>query len=448
MLHRHRSVLTAVGLVLALNAAALVGIEHFRSRFHRTAPLRPGLQVREHLGADGEIYRYSVFVPYSIPANQPVPVILYLNGYGKNGDDGISPLRDGLGPMIWEHKAAFPCVVIFPQCQLGGAWSPEGPDGRRALEILDRVQEELNTDRDRVYVTGLSVGGAATWMFGAAYPERFAAIVPTSANYSISLETSEQFAKAHLPVWAFCGGSNEEPRLLQANRLSHEALLEAGADSRLTVLIDGDHNTWDYAYRNAGFWNWLLQQRRPTDAAVKPSPIPLLHGSLDGWKSSGDSVWELEDEWTVKGAAPSNSPGWLECAVDHLDFVAQLEFNPADADACRILFRGAGLVESREGWICELRRPNSGNGGIFDAKSNAQLIPADPIGERAWKSNQWNDLRIEVIGNTLGVSLNGATVIEASTSDLTLPAVAIALECPAKSEVQYRYVRMATDEQQ
>lgn len=447
MLHKHRLLLSAIGLLMAFNAAALVGTEHFRSWFRRQAPLRPGLQVRDHFAEDGQIYRYSVFVPYSIPADQPAPVILYLNGYGKNGNDGISPLRDGLAPMIWEHKAAFPCVVVFPQCQLGGTWSPDGPDGRRAFEILELVQQELKTDRDRVYVTGLSVGGSATWMFAAANPERFAAIVPTSASYSISTDTCEQFAKVHLPVWAFCGGSNESPSLVQTNRLTHEALLAAGGDSRLSTVSHGDHNTWDYAYRSAGFWNWLLQQRRSTNAAARAVPVPLLHGSLNGWKSSGDTAWELEDDWTVKGTAQNNSCGWIERTIDKPHFVARLEFHPANSDACRIRIQ-TSIEEGREGWICEVRNPASGNGGIFEVGSNAQIIAADPVGERAWKSNQWNDLVIEVDGDTLGVTLNGASVIETSASQMLLPAVAIALGCPTGSEVQYRYVRMAIDERQ
>ena len=99
----------------------------------------PGAQTgflrRLYIDPDGRAHRYVVFVPAGTPENSRWPVILYLNGLGKNGSDGISPLRDGLAPVIWETRRRFPFVSVFPQCAEGGSWSGDGPDAEWALVL-------------------------------------------------------------------------------------------------------------------------------------------------------------------------------------------------------------------------------------------------------------------------------------------------------------------------
>src|SRR5688572_26200933 len=94
--------------------------------------------------ADGP-HRYAVFVPPGYDAAKRWPVILFLHGAGERGTDGRKQLTVGLGPIVERYPDKFPAVIVFPQVEetderILTAWSPENPDGRRALEILSDVE--------------------------------------------------------------------------------------------------------------------------------------------------------------------------------------------------------------------------------------------------------------------------------------------------------------------
>ena len=157
-----------------------------------------------------------MFVPAGTSENSRWPVILYLNGLGKNGSDGIAPLRDGLAPVIWESRTAFPFLVVFPQCTEGGSWLGHGPDAERALAILDVVSREFPVDSDRVILTGLSSGGSGVWSMASRWPERFAAIAPMSAG-GRDTGTAREFARHSLPIWMFWVRKDDQD-LVRSNR--------------------------------------------------------------------------------------------------------------------------------------------------------------------------------------------------------------------------------------
>src|SRR5260370_21155351 len=101
-------------------------------------------------------------------------VIVFLHGGGERGEDGLLQTDVGLGHAIREHAANFPFIVVMPQCRKDKLWTQ--PDMQaQALAALDQSSREFHADRNRVYLTGLSMGGYGTWDLAVKYPKRFAA---------------------------------------------------------------------------------------------------------------------------------------------------------------------------------------------------------------------------------------------------------------------------------
>jgi predicted peptidase len=224
----------------------------------------------------GRDYPYVVYVPRVRPSGA-LPVILFLHGAGERGIDGLKPTQVGLGTAIRNEPARVPAIVVFPQAPDDERWI--GAPADAAMAALDRTLVELDGDRDRVYLTGLSLGGFGTWHLAMLHPDRFAAIVPicggiVPAGTASSVRQSpltegaadpHAFAAArvrHLPVWIF-HGRDDQAILPTESRKMADALNAAGAANvRYTEYEGVGHNAWDRAYGEAALWRWLFAQKR------------------------------------------------------------------------------------------------------------------------------------------------------------------------------------------
>lgn len=214
----------------------------------------PGFHLRTlKTGDDGR--KYTVYLPRGYDGATSFPVVLFLHGSGERGNDGVRPAQAGLGPAILNHPDSFPAVAVFPQARK--TWDAGSEDAKAALAVLDEVQNTFKTDRSRVVLTGLSMGGGGSWAIAAAAPERFSAVVPVCGRGES--ETARTLAR--LPVWAFVGDADRE--LTVGNtRAMVEAISAAGGKPRLTEYRDVGHNSWDRAYNNPALLDWMLAQSR------------------------------------------------------------------------------------------------------------------------------------------------------------------------------------------
>lgn len=209
---------------------------------------------------DGDVTAYRVYEP---AAPEPLPLILFLHGAGESGTDDMLPTTVGIGPAIEANPERFPALVVFPQASRGYGW--RGFNLAAAAAALDDVEARYNVDRDRVYVTGISMGGYGTWLLALQQPDRFAAAVPvcggldrTSSTLSFP-QAAERLAS--LPQWVFHGDADDIIPV-QTSRAVVRALRSAGADVRYTEYAGVKHNSWDRAYAEPELMPWLLRQRR------------------------------------------------------------------------------------------------------------------------------------------------------------------------------------------
>jgi predicted peptidase len=219
-----------------------------------------GFLYRTFKGADGRKGQYALFVPHDYSPERPLPVMLFLHGAGEAGTDGRKQTQVGLGPAVRAREASFPFLVIFPQAcdrepATFGTWLPGQLDCDRALAILGDVQRVYHTDPKRVYLTGISVGGCGVWQVAAAYPDRWAAIVPVCGVAPIT----KTDAVKDIPCWCF-HGSDDGNVSVENSRNMIEAMKKAGGSPRYTEYPGAGHDSWDMAYATAELYDWLLQQ--------------------------------------------------------------------------------------------------------------------------------------------------------------------------------------------
>jgi len=211
---------------------------------------------------DGLTVKYTIFVPHDYSPNRPAPVVLFLHGAGQAGNDGRRQALVGLGKAIRAREKTFPAIVVFPQAQrrerdILSTWYADRPEGARALEILAAVQQDYSTDPNRVYLTGISMGGYGVWALAARFPERWAAIVPICGGGDFE----NVAALKQIPCWCFHGADDPAVRVGNS-RLMIEGLKKAGGEPRYTEFAGVMHNCWDQAYSSDELWNWLWEQKR------------------------------------------------------------------------------------------------------------------------------------------------------------------------------------------
>lgn len=223
----------------------------------------------------GRSHRYQVYVPFAYSSAASWPVILFLHGAGERGTDGLLQTTVGLGPAIRAAPSRFPAIVVFPQVPPDSQWV--GAPAEMALAALSQSMAEFHGDPDRVYLTGLSMGGHGTWYLAYRHPERFAAVVPICAwvpdlprfRGSVPVvppDSGEAMAAlarqlTRMPVWIF-HGEMDAVVPVSGSRDPAAALKAAGADPRYTEYLGLNHNSWDATYASDEFTRWLFAQRR------------------------------------------------------------------------------------------------------------------------------------------------------------------------------------------
>ncbi len=198
--------------------------------------------------------RYVVYVPEGYTPGRAWPVIMFLHGMGERGDDGLLQTEVGIGRAIRRHADRFPCLVVMPQCPTTGAWDKAVDDLDTALR---EVCHDYHVDPDRVYLTGLSMGGYGTWIYGAQRTDVYAALAPICGGG----DPRDAAALARLPIWAF-HGKDDTTVVPEKSREMVEAVKKAGGEVKYIEYAGVGHNSWDPAYDDPGLIKWLLKQRR------------------------------------------------------------------------------------------------------------------------------------------------------------------------------------------
>ena len=214
----------------------------------------------------GAEYAYSVFVPPTYTEERAWPVVLALHGSGEVGDDGFFQTHVGIGTTIRKHSKMIQAIVVMPQCRRGQWW--QGEMLEMAMKCLEDASVAYRCDPERVYLTGLSMGGAGAWLLASRAPGVFAAVVPICGfwGHPLAPAPEEQLEAAgqnlaKLPIWCFHGALDKNVPIERDREIIH-AIEKAGGTVKFTEYPNGEHNVWDQAYGDPELWKWMFAQKR------------------------------------------------------------------------------------------------------------------------------------------------------------------------------------------
>lgn len=233
-----------------------------------------------------EPFRYRLLKPAQVEPGKVYPLLLFLHGAGERGDDNVKQL---MYLPTWiaapELRQKYDCFVLVPQCRAKRWWTlpralradkdadpydPEIADIGVAQAILSKTLSEEPIDAQRIYLTGISMGGYGSWALAAKHPTLFAAVVPICGGG----RTEDAERLKDIPLWAFHGGADPVVPPDQSRQMI-EAIQQAGGNPKYTEFEGVGHNSWTKAYRDEGTLEWMFQQRNSrtvaaTDATAKP----------------------------------------------------------------------------------------------------------------------------------------------------------------------------------
>lgn len=236
--------------------------------------LKVRYEARTFTDSRGVTIPYRLFVPKNQQPGQKYPLVLYVHDGGAQGDNNWVQLV-GTGPGVFSdpiHQAKHPAYVLAPQYPRGARIGFGPPDTKfvdLTLELLRSVEKEFpNVDPDRIYVTGMSFGGVATWHFISNHRDLFAAAAPIAAAGNLEAVPSLK----DFPIWAFHGTEDKSVRMrgpqgrfldpLVGNADLIEALQKLGGPAKITIYEGEGHSIWTNAFNEPGFLDWLFAQRR------------------------------------------------------------------------------------------------------------------------------------------------------------------------------------------
>jgi predicted peptidase len=217
----------------------------FKKKFTRTASLN-----------------YLLFLPagYEPKGEKKWPLMIFLHGAGERGTN-LSKVGQHGPPKVVKTKKDFPFILVSPQCPANERWQDDV-----VLALTDEIIKKHKVDTNRVYLTGLSMGGYGSWSLATKYPERFAAVAPICGggqNIDVLLSSRQKsVALKTLGVWAFHGAKDPVVPVKESERMI-DALRGAGCeDVKLTIYPEAQHDSWTEAYDNQELYDWFLAHSR------------------------------------------------------------------------------------------------------------------------------------------------------------------------------------------
>ena len=178
------------------------------------------------------------------------PMIVFLHGGGERGTNLNKVLTTG--PLRYTKSGKkLPFIIISPQIKPDQYWDPD--------EVISLVKELISgcrVDTNRIYLTGLSIGGKGTWEISTKYPDVFAAIAPVSGWGDPKL----LYKISKMPVWIFHGAKDPVVPVI-ASQVMADTLKRYG-NVKLTIYPKGKHGHWTDTYNNDELYSWFLEHRK------------------------------------------------------------------------------------------------------------------------------------------------------------------------------------------
>lgn len=239
-----------------------------------------------YIASDGTELPYRLYVPEDYDASKNYSFLLFLHGAGNRGNDNESQVKVNTGlidRIINGEEITYgdtkidsskEFIIVAPQCASDYQWVdtswavtpdpsynlsevPQSQYMTAVVELLDKMKNDYSLNSDRLYVSGLSMGGFGTWDLIMRYPDLFAAAIPMGGAGDTKM--ASEIAKT--PVWTF--HQLQDPVVAPNGTLAMvRALCEVGASVKFTPYFDGVHNAWTKGFAEPDMLNWLYSHTK------------------------------------------------------------------------------------------------------------------------------------------------------------------------------------------
>lgn len=323
---------------------------------------------------------YYTYVPqaYKDNPNQKFPILIFLHGMGEKvwnpkTTSQLSRVKTHGPPRLIEQGWNFPFIVISPQCPFS-SWDEVTTDNFKTSvlkpgEFVDEIIEKMKTlyrvDENRIYLTGLSMGGAGTWSYTMRYPEKIAASIPIAGW----IDNSDicNIARNNVAVWAFQGqydgGVGMQGTINRLNACSPQPKPLA----RSTVYAGVGHDAWTRTYDNSAtsedIYAWLMRQAKvgmirntpPVADAGADQSVALPTSSIilrgNGSDTDGEVISYLWEQVSGPEAVMTGSetPEVLLQDLDEGTYVLRLtvqdDVGAVSSDEVKVVVKSASIVK-------------------------------------------------------------------------------------------------------
>lgn len=220
----------------------------------------------------GQQLSYLVRYPQVRETKNKFPLLLFLHGAGERGSDVSLAERHGPSKVILSQPSLQNSIILTPQCPAEHWWRSDTLFAL-LMEFLHHHQDIVDTKR--LYVTGLSMGGYATWKLVSDHPNLFAAAVPicgggdpstlmvkhsTTGAESFDYETPSRIRQT--AVWAFHGVDDHVVPISESRRLVKIIKRAGNPNVRLTEYQGVKHDSWTQTYESEKLYDWLFEQQQ------------------------------------------------------------------------------------------------------------------------------------------------------------------------------------------
>jgi len=226
-------------------------------------------------GAEPNDLPYRYLVPADYDTANAYPLIVFLHGIGERGTDNSAQLNNNANGALQlvsaANQATAPCFMLAPQASVSEGWNANTLG--QVVRAVQLLAEAYPIDPNRIYITGLSLGGEGTWEIIVRYPFFFAAAVPMSGWGSGPYEKI-----VGLPIWNFHAADDGTVNVSGSDN-TVSAVRQLGGRVIYTRYASGGHAIWPTAYATPSLRPWMLAQHRNQPMAGTPivsieSPVP------------------------------------------------------------------------------------------------------------------------------------------------------------------------------
>jgi poly(3-hydroxybutyrate) depolymerase len=268
-------------------------------------------------GQSGFTLPYRLAKPPAYDAANKYPLVIFLHGSGESGTDNRLQVSKNIGTTTAgsifttaANQAKYPTFFIAPQSPSPTVGWSSGSAHDAVLKLITALQAEFSIDTNRLYLTGLSMGGIGTWTLITENPTKFAAAIPMSGFGDPTMAAK----LVRIPIWDFHGAMDPSVNVSNSRDMI-AAIRAAGGYPRYTEYPNGQHDIWFMAYTTPELLPWMNVQRLGALDPTGDGGVPVIPDGGAGdvatgvGGSGGASGTSGGDASTTSGAAGNGAAG-------------------------------------------------------------------------------------------------------------------------------------------